>query len=66
MCADNTNSYRPTDNESFLNINQREYFRDKLLAWKDDILKAIRILLIGLHWKPTVPPNCARATASAS
>jgi DnaK suppressor protein len=39
MCADNTNSYRPTDNESFLNANQREYFRDKLLAWKDDILK---------------------------
>src|SRR5271167_3120939 len=39
MCADNTNSYRPTDNESFLNTNQREYFRDKLLAWKDDILK---------------------------
>ena len=34
-----TNSYRPTDNELLLEQRQREYFRDKLLAWKDDILK---------------------------
>ena len=31
--------YRPTDKEPFMNERQREYFRAKLLNWKDDILK---------------------------
>ncbi len=32
-------SYRPTDDEPFMNERQREYFRRKLIAWKDDILR---------------------------
>ena len=32
-------NYRPTDREPFMNERQREYFREKLMAWKDDILK---------------------------
>src|ERR1700739_4984434 len=32
-------SYRPTDKELFMNERQRDYFRQKLLAWKEDILK---------------------------
>ena len=35
-------SYRPTDNESFMNERQREYFRRKLVRWKDDILRESR------------------------
>jgi DnaK suppressor protein len=31
--------YRPTDREPFMNERQREYFRVKLLEWRDDILK---------------------------
>ena len=31
-------SYRPTDKEPFMNERQREYFRNKLLASKGDIL----------------------------
>src|SRR5215468_6733737 len=31
--------YRPSDKEPFMNERQREYFRKKLLDWKDDILK---------------------------
>ena len=31
--------YRPRDNEPFMNPRQREYFRRKLLQWKDDILR---------------------------
>src|SRR6516162_2455595 len=31
--------YRPTDKEPFMNERQREYFRVKLLDWRDDILK---------------------------
>ena len=34
-----TKNYRPTDKEPFMNERQREYFRVKLLAWREDILK---------------------------
>jgi DnaK suppressor protein len=34
--------YRPTDSEEFMNERQREYFRHKLLAWKDEILREAR------------------------
>jgi DnaK suppressor protein len=32
-------AYRPTANEEFMNIDQLAYFRQKLLGWKDDILR---------------------------
>ena len=32
-------NYHPTDAEPFMNERQREYFRGKLLAWRDDILR---------------------------
>src|SRR6201982_2512627 len=32
-------NYRPSQKEPFMNERQREYFRQKLLAWKEDILK---------------------------
>jgi DnaK suppressor protein len=31
--------YRPSANEEFMNADQLAYFRQKLLRWKDDILK---------------------------
>ena len=31
--------YRPSANEEFMNADQLGYFRQKLLAWKDDILR---------------------------
>jgi len=31
--------YRPTDDEPFMNERQREYFRQKLLAWRQELLK---------------------------
>ena len=30
--------YRPTDKEPFMNERQREYFREKLMSWRDDVL----------------------------
>ena len=39
MQAGQVQSYRPTDKEPFMNERQRDYFRRKLLAWKDDLLK---------------------------
>ena len=39
MRAGKANSYRPTDHETFMNERQQDYFRQKLIAWKEDILK---------------------------
>jgi RNA polymerase-binding transcription factor len=39
MRADKAKFYRPSDKEPFMNERQREYFRQKLLAWREDILK---------------------------
>ena len=32
-------SYRPSANEEFMNSDQLAYFRQKLLGWKDEILR---------------------------
>ena len=39
MSAGKANSYRPTDDETFMNERQLDYFRRKPIAWKEDILK---------------------------
>ncbi|WP_181707492.1 RNA polymerase-binding protein DksA [Chthonobacter rhizosphaerae] len=39
MSIDLADDYRPTEDEPFMNDRQREYFRRKLLAWKEEILK---------------------------
>ena len=31
--------YRPREDEPFMNARQREYFRNKLLAWRGDLLQ---------------------------
>jgi DnaK suppressor protein len=31
--------YRPTEDEPFMNERQRDYFKRKLVAWKDEILR---------------------------
>jgi len=41
--------YKPSDNEEFMNERQREYFRAKLLAWKEDILRESRVTLTALQ-----------------
>jgi DnaK suppressor protein len=40
--------YRPTDDEPFMNERQRLYFRNKLLAWKEEIVRQNRATLQGL------------------
>ena len=34
--------YRPSDDEPFMNERQRAYFRRKLLAWRDEILRSTK------------------------
>ena len=40
--------YRPSDDEPFMNARQRLYFRTKLIAWKEDIIRQTRETLEGL------------------
>jgi DnaK suppressor protein len=42
MCAAKMIAYRPTHKEPFMNERQRDYFRQKLLTWKEDILKEFK------------------------
>lgn len=41
--------YRPSSDEPFMNERQKTYFREKLLAWKDDILRESRETLVALQ-----------------
>ncbi len=40
--------YQPSDKEPFMNEHQRLYFRDKLMAWKEEIVRQTRETLVGL------------------
>jgi DnaK suppressor protein len=39
MADTNSQDYRPTEDEPYMNDSQREYFRRKLLSWRDEILR---------------------------
>lgn len=41
--------YRPTDDEPFMNDRQRLYFRRKLIAWREEILRSSRETLQNLQ-----------------
>lgn len=41
--------YRPAEDEPFMNDKQLEYFRRKLLQWKEDILEDSRDTIEGLQ-----------------
>jgi DnaK suppressor protein len=44
-----TKSYRPSDKEPFMSERQRDYFRARLLNWKEDILKEAKDTLLHLQ-----------------
>ena len=56
--------YRPRDDEPFMNDRQTEYFRLKLLAWKEDILKESRETLGHLQDENHVLPDIADRASS--
>ena len=45
--------YRPSEDEPFMNERQRMYFRQKLLAWKEEIIRQTKETLAGLHEEST-------------
>jgi DnaK suppressor protein len=64
MGADKVRSYRPTDKEPFMNERQRDYFRQKLLAWKDDILREAKETLQHLQDENQNHPDFADRASS--
>jgi DnaK suppressor protein len=59
-----TKNYRPTDKEPFMNERQREYFRVKLLAWREDILKEAKETLQHLQEENQNHPDLADRASS--
>jgi DnaK suppressor protein len=56
--------YRPSEDEEFMSERQLEYFKNKLLAWKEDILKESRETLAHLQTETENHPDIAdRATS---
>ena len=58
--------YRPSENEPFMNPRQREYFRQKLERWKDDILRESRETLENLQEENQNHPDMADRASSES
>src|SRR4051794_27685910 len=56
--------YRPSDKEPFMNERQREYFRERLLAWKEDILREARETLQHLQDENQNHPDLADRASS--
>ncbi len=56
--------YRPTDDEPFMNERQKEYFRGKLQAWKEEILEESRGTIATLQQDTVAEADLAdRATS---
>jgi DnaK suppressor protein len=51
--------YTPSESEEFMNERQKEYFRRKLKAWKDEILRESRSTLSNLQEDVGTLPDLA-------
>jgi DnaK suppressor protein len=59
-----TEEYRPSEDEDFMSERQREYFRQKLLGWKEDILRESRETLSHLQSETENHPDLADRASS--
>lgn len=64
MAVKSREKYRPTDEEPFMNKRQREYFRAKLTAWKEDILRESKETLTNLQEENQNHPDLADRASS--
>ena len=58
------NGYKPSEEEPFMNEQQRSYFRAKLVSWKNDILREARETLDALQEENTNHPDLADRASS--
>jgi DnaK suppressor protein len=64
MTVDLDETYKPSEDEPFMCDRQREYFRRKLLAWKEDILHESRETLAALQNENENHPDIADRASS--
>lgn len=64
MSASIDSEYRPSENEEFMNDRQRDYFRKKLIAWKEEILRDSRETLAALQTESENHPDLADRASS--
>src|SRR5215831_13465625 len=57
-------NYRPSEKEPFMNDRQRDYFRAKLMAWKDEILRESKLTLQTLQEENVNHPDLADRASS--
>ena len=60
----NVNGYHPTEDEPFMSERQLEYFKQKLLDWKDDILRESRETVTHLQAETENHPDLADRASS--
>ncbi|MEO6608901.1 MAG: RNA polymerase-binding protein DksA [Aestuariivirga sp.] len=56
--------YKPSDSEPFMNERQVEYFRRKLIAWKEDILRESKETINHLQDENHILPDVADRASS--
>ncbi|MBI1406125.1 MAG: RNA polymerase-binding protein DksA [Caulobacter sp.] len=59
-----TADYRPSEDEEFMNERQREYFKKKLLAWREDLLRESRETVAVLQKETENHPDLADRASS--
>ncbi|CAA0093912.1 RNA polymerase-binding transcription factor DksA [Starkeya nomas] len=64
MSVEIDQEYRPREDEPFMNERQREYFRHKLLQWKEDILREAKETLQHLQDENQNHPDIADRASS--
>src|SRR5437667_7260499 len=64
VAKDKNKIYRPTEKEPFMNERQKEYFRQKLADWREDILKEAKDTLQHLQDENVNHPDLADRASS--
>ncbi len=57
MTVEITDEYRPSEDEPYMNPRQREYFRRKLLRWREEILRGSGLTLRQLQEETDRPAD---------
>jgi len=58
--------YRPTEDEQYMNMNQRDYFHQVLAAWRSALMETDQVLTRGLKETETRKPDPLDQSTAAS
>ena len=64
MTTDVKEVYKPSEDEEFMNPHQLDYFREKLVTWKNEILSESKETLVNLQKESQNHPDVADRASS--